>query len=131
MKEREIREKAIAELAKMGYKWLWWPTRPRFTAREWDILGIYDIMAARKKNDIIYVQYTTKPNINARIKKIQGKFDEYHASIKNSWVWGWDKKAKVFVKIRIEHGGQRITAGQSGRSGSIKPRSARRVQEAA
>lgn len=96
MKEAAIRAKVREELEADGYV-CWVPAKVRF--RETDIFGIWD-MAAWKQNEIRYIQYTSKSNMNARKWKIL-KFYDQHGVYHPCEVWGWDDKKKEFSIIEL------------------------------
>jgi hypothetical protein len=90
MKESEIRAKAVATLE--ADNWLcWWPPKPRFSYKDTDIFGVFDIVAVQRGTHAMkWVQLTTHNggNMAARRRKILDSFKRYDYVIKNAEVWG-------------------------------------------
>jgi hypothetical protein len=96
MKESAIRKLAIAELGQDGWH-CWFAPKAKF--RESDIFGIADLICS-KSAGIKLIQLTTLSNVSARRKKI-GKVLERMELGCLIEIWGYDKKKKIFKKIRI------------------------------
>ena len=96
MSEKLIKQKALAELKKEGYR-AWCPVRPSFGYAEVDIFGVFDCIAI-KKEKLRFIQWTTSININARIRKIEAFFNGKPKVYIPCEVWGWHNKKKVFIK---------------------------------
>lgn len=99
VRESTIRSNAKKILEKDGYI-VWCPPNVKYA--QTDIFGIFDGVAVKKGNNkhtaselLLYIQWTTKPNISARRKKILAFFEENFLHIPCE-IWGWDDKKKEF-----------------------------------
>lgn len=68
MKEKTIKNKAYRTLEAQGFH-CWSPVKSRWGGEK-DIWGVFD-MVAGKEAEILYVQYTTAPNVLARVRKVK------------------------------------------------------------
>lgn len=69
MKESEIREKVIKIKEKEG-KTCWWPPKPRFSYKETDIFGAFDVICIDEQG-IELIQLTDITNFSHRKKKVK------------------------------------------------------------
>ena len=67
MKEKTIKDKAVAKLKDAGFT-VWCPIRNRWT--KVDIFNAFDCVAIRK-NEVIFVQWTSAANVSARVRKVK------------------------------------------------------------
>ena len=99
MKESQIRKLAIDKLKADG--WVCWYSYKSKWAKESDIFGVYDLVIC-KGSRVRWIQLTTIGNIGARKRKIEGFLRATGARLP-SYVWGWDKKKKIFKTIKLNH----------------------------
>ena len=88
--EKILRDDIVKVLATQGYI-SWWPGRIKFRAAQ-DIFTIWDLIAA-KKNEIKFIQFTTKSNLSSHVKKINDYRTLYDLSHKGE-IWCWNGKTR-------------------------------------
>lgn len=91
-KEATIKKNGLKKLEKEGYV-TWCPPNVRYA--QTDVFGIYDCLAL-KDSELRCIQWTSKANISARMKKIQAFFEENKVFLPSE-VWGYDDKKKEFI----------------------------------
>lgn len=102
MTESQIKKRVYQEMEREGYVG-WTPAKVKY--QKTDIFGLFDgIFFAKncsnkefEEDEIRFIQWTTKPNISARLKKIK-KFYEDNELHYPAEIWGWDIKKKKFDK---------------------------------
>ena len=97
MTEATIRRKAIKKLTEEGWVW-WYPSRTRWKKKK-DIFGVFDLVVV-KEYMTKFIQLTTREHLAERETKVRKFLSENNLKI-GAEVWGWNKKVKDFVVIKI------------------------------
>jgi predicted type IV restriction endonuclease len=93
MKEALIRKKALDLLRADGWH-PWCPAKVRY--RETDIQGVWDCLAMKAGQFPRFIQWTTAPNLSARVKKVNAFLSKTGVECWSE-VWGWHAKRKCFI----------------------------------
>ena len=92
MTEKQLRDFITDKLGKSG--WIcWWSPRVKFRKQQ-DIFTMWDGCAA-KKEEIKFIQFTTKSNASSHRKKI-GEFKKIYELSHTGELWLWNGKTKEF-----------------------------------
>jgi hypothetical protein len=88
-----LNQRTIALYEEQGYKCDRVESYNAFTKRKKDLFGIFDVLAVGN-GETIGIQITSKPNMSARVKKIE-ESEFLHEILRSGWrvvVIGWFKK---------------------------------------
>lgn len=96
--EATIKKHGLAKLRAEGW-FAWCPAKVRY--QETDVWSIYDCVCVRGNGEFKFVQWTSKSNMRARVRKIEDVFRRENVFIPNSEVWGYDDKTHDFRIIPI------------------------------
>ena len=93
MKEALVRKKALDILRADGWV-CWCPAKARY--QETDIFGCWDCLALKPSYLPRFIQWTTAPNLSARVKKVEKFLRESKTEVWSE-CWGWHVKRKCFI----------------------------------
>jgi len=97
MTEKQLRDFITEKLGLLG--WIcWWSPRVKFRKQQ-DIFSIWDGVAA-KGGGVRFIQFTTKTNKSAHIKKIK-EFKKAYDLHHRGELWLWDNKINDFEIIYL------------------------------